>query len=232
LSSKHHVVLLPGLDGTGDLFFPIHPYLEKQFDIHIIKYSHESTFVQCVDSAEKQIPADVPVSLIAESFSGPVALALLSRKKFDYRASVLSATFTKTPLPWLTKIAKYLPNSLLCNSILNRKVIDIFATDDKTNNKVKSMSYKLLDIVSPADFKARINIINETDVSDQLGMIDMPLLYIQAINDRVVPARMGLEMRYGNKNITLTRVEGPHMILQSRPEVCADIITAFLSSNV
>jgi len=232
LSSKHHVVLLPGLDGTGDLFFPIRPYLDKQFDVHIIKYSSESTLAQCVDSAEEQIPADVPVSLIAESFSGPVALALLARNMFNYRASVLSATFVKTPLPWLTKIAKHLPNSLISNSIINRKVMDFFASDDKTSNKVKSMSYKLLDIVSPADFKARINIINKTDVSNQLDVIDIPLLYIQAINDRVVPARIGLEMRDANKNITLTHVDGPHMILQSRPQVCADIIMAFLSSNV
>ena len=86
-ADKTRVALLPGLDGTGENFAPIIPHLEQACSVQVIRYTNEQTFNDYVRSAERQLSGNNPVSLVAESFSGPIAISLIRRQPWQYLPS-------------------------------------------------------------------------------------------------------------------------------------------------
>ena len=231
MTDKHHIALLPGLDGTGILFDPIIPYLEDKFSLTVVEYSNQATLAEFVACAEAQLPKYVPLSLVAESFSGPIAISLLANKPFDFSASVLSATFSRSPMPLLTRFSRLIPEIAFEYSLLNRVILDFFGTDKETDQSVKDQIYKVSEKSSSKNFKTRIQLINSLDVTSQLKEVKVPLLYIRASNDRIVPAHSGPDISRHVKEMEIANVEGPHMILQARPKHCADLIIKHVTSS-
>jgi pimeloyl-[acyl-carrier protein] methyl ester esterase len=231
LHGDPHIALLPGLDGTGELFSPIVPFLEKHFEIHVVRYTDEFTFSDYVESAAAQLPKNGSISLVAESFSGPIAISLLASKNPIFQASVLSATFCKSPLPFLTQISKHLPEKLFSSNPVSKAFLDLLITGGDANSDVRKKARELLGKVNPKQFQSRINIINEINVSQELKDIEVPLLYIQATKDRIVLADSGSEIMKHAKNLKIERVAGSHLILQTQPEKCAELIINHVTSN-
>ena len=226
LADKPHIALLPGLDGTGELFFPILPLLRDRFEVHVLSYGDECSFDHYVASAAEQLPRQVSLSLVAESFSGPIAIRLLAEKKFDFGPSVLSATFCRSPLPMLSRLAAFMPEKLFGSHALSRVVVDSWVTGSAAAPELADKARDLLQRVGPGTFKRRIGIVADVDVSAELKTIGVPLLYIQAARDRVVFADSGAEILRHAQNIRLEKVDGSHMILQTRPAECAELIIA------
>ncbi len=71
-SSMPHFVLMPGFDGTGELFAPLIDALVPAHSFTIVRYSDECSLAECVSTAVSFLP-EPRVVLIAESFSAPVA---------------------------------------------------------------------------------------------------------------------------------------------------------------
>jgi pimeloyl-[acyl-carrier protein] methyl ester esterase len=231
LHDKTHIALLPGLDGTGELFSPIIPYLESHFEVHVVRYTDEFTFKDYLESALAQLPQSNPVSLVAESFSGPIAISLLSNQSSKFHPSVLSATFCKSPLPFLTQALKYLPESLFSSNLASKAILDLLVTGSDASLEVRNKARSLLKSVSPDKFQSRVNIVHEVDVTEELKDIDVPLLYIRATRDRIVLANSAAEIMKHGKNVHIEDVAGSHMILQTMPEVCAELIIKHVTSN-
>jgi pimeloyl-ACP methyl ester carboxylesterase len=222
--AKPLLALLPGLDGSGELFFPIVPYLRDRFEIHLVRYADEASFGDYVESAARQLPSGGPVSLLAESFSGPIAISLLAGRRASFQASVLSATFCKSPMPFVTRLARRMPDKLFGYNPASRAFVGLFATGRDASPEVTGKALELLQKVRPGLFRRRIGLVHDLDVTAELKAVEVPLLYIQATGDRIVPARSGAEIDRLARNIKLARVNGPHMILQTRPQECARLI--------
>jgi pimeloyl-[acyl-carrier protein] methyl ester esterase len=56
LSAAPHLVLLPGLDGTGELFAPLLQALDENVTTTVVRYGAELTFDEYVESAGKVLP--------------------------------------------------------------------------------------------------------------------------------------------------------------------------------
>jgi len=231
LPDKPHIALLPGLDGTGELFFPIVPHLEKRFEVHVVNYTDSVSFDDYVESAERQLPDSVPLSLVAESFSGPVAIRLLARDASRFLASVLSATFCKSPLPLFTRGSWRVPEILFGSNPVSRAFLDLLVTGSAESSDIRSKSRELLKSVGGRKFKERIGLVDAVDVGAELPKIDSPLLYIQATRDRIVLPNSAAEMMKLAKNMEIAQVDGPHMILQVRAKRCADLIVEHVTST-
>ena len=236
MSNKHHIALLPGLDGTGELFFPIIPFLEKDFEVHVIKYDYLQSFDDHVQCVIDQLPENTPISLVAESFSGPIALALLANKQRNFQASVLSATFCKSPLPqFVSHMWRYIPEFFFAMNPAYQLSLDWLAIGNDIDPDVRSRTHKILETIPPRYIQNRMCLVNEIDVSQLLKEIEVPLLYIQASRDHIVSRNSGLEIKQHINDMNIVSVDGPHMILQSEPKLCADLIiehiTTYLSTE-
>ena len=92
--------MLPGLDGTGALLEDFAAALAGHFDVEVIAYPHDELlgYSQLCGLVRMRLPQQDYV-LIAESFSGPVGLALAAERPAGLKALVLCASFARIDLP-------------------------------------------------------------------------------------------------------------------------------------
>lgn len=58
----------------------------------------------------------------------------------------------------------------------------------------------------------------KVDVTQQLAELIGELHYILATNDRLVSKRSVRRILNSNSNVAVSEIEGPHLILQTRPQ--------------
>jgi len=221
--------MLPGLDGSGELFQPLGELLGERFEILACRYPDLPDFDAYVDYAASLLPADRPVSLLAESFSGPVAIALLKRQPRRIGSAVLSATFAVSPRPLLNRLAALRPLAGFTHPALRRLAVDLFAMNGGDCGAARPLVMEVTARSDPAVLLRRVAILRRVDVRELLASIDAPVLCLRAERDRVVPARYVGMLADGLANARLVDIDAPHMLLQCRPRECAELILDFLA---
>src|SRR6266849_3187287 len=75
------LVLLPGMDGTGRLFGRFLRALPPAYSPIVVGYPADKVITNdaLVEHVQRFLPVDKPFALIAESFSGPIALRVATR---------------------------------------------------------------------------------------------------------------------------------------------------------
>ena len=157
-------------------------------------------------------------------------MIMLADKKVDFGASVLSATFCRSPLPFLTRASHYLPEKLFSISPVSYVILDLLVTGRNSDPEVRSKLREVVRKVNPRRRHNRIKLLSRLDVTEKIKRIDVPLLYIQATKDRIVHANSGAEIMKHAKNMKIEKVTGAHMILQTQPEKCAELIINHVTS--
>lgn len=224
MDAASHLVLLPGLDGTGELFAPLLHALDDGFPTSVVRYGAELTFDEYVESAGKALPDQCVV--IAESFSGPVAIALAARHPTKIRGLVLCATFAVSPFRTLLRAAKFAPKRLFRPNLLLPSMVNHFCFNG-ASIAVRPSPVAVVSTVPPAIIRARLACLATTDVRPLLPRIETPVLYLRASNDRVVSSRLSHELTSLLPNVKVGEIDGPHLLLQARPRECAAAITEF-----
>src|SRR5512147_2728475 len=71
------LLLLPGLDGTGELFAAFVAAL-REHEVRIITYPHDRAlgYPALEEFVREKLPRDQDYFLLAESFSGPVGISI------------------------------------------------------------------------------------------------------------------------------------------------------------
>ena len=100
------MVLLPGLDGTGQLFRPLVAALSRDLRPTVIGYPPHQPLglAELASLVLKRLPPE-KVILLAESFSGLVALTLLANAPSRFRGVILVGAFAEPPRPMLLRLA-------------------------------------------------------------------------------------------------------------------------------
>jgi pimeloyl-ACP methyl ester carboxylesterase len=212
------LVLLPGLDGSGELFDAFIRALPGDVATRVLAYPAREMGVQeLVDYVQERLP-EGEIVLLAESFSGLVALGLLSQTQRPFKAVIFCAAFACSPRPWLVPLAKRLSLSkrllrLAPDVVLKRWCLGRDAT--------AALLRHFRDVVQR--LPARI-------ISHRLGLIqrfrpprslNIPCFYLQAVDDRLVPEHAADWFQEHCAPFDLRRVRGPHFLLQANPQACA-----------
>jgi pimeloyl-ACP methyl ester carboxylesterase len=79
--------------------------------------------------------------------------------------------------------------------------------------------------------RARLSCLAAVDVRPLLSRIASPVLYLRASADRIVSSRLSRELTSQLPNVRVTEIDGPHLLLQSRPIECAAAIVSFVSTS-
>jgi pimeloyl-ACP methyl ester carboxylesterase len=223
-----HLILLPGLDGSGELFAPLVRELGDGVTTSVVRYGSELTFDEYVESAARALPDDAVV--VAESFSGPVGIALAARHPGKVRYLVLCATFARSPFRILLRFGKFIPVRAFAVNALTPAMLRHFCLNgDDTSLRPSVVS--VLSTVPPAILRARLACLACVDVSPLLRRIDTPVLYLRATRDRIVGARLSTTLTSQLPKISIAEIDGPHLLLQTRPRECATAIVDFISQH-
>lgn len=232
--SGQTIVFLPGMDGTGISFEPLGKLLPKNIDVKVIQYPTDKllSFQETVQCALDQIQTDQEgVIVVAESFSGPVAIELIGSGKLKANCLILCSTFTTSPRPLLLKLLEYLPLEWLMKIPFPTYVLSHVVEGGKeTADLFHAMWKRVKSQVSGKVLAHRLKVINQMDVRSWLPMIAIPCLYIQASSDRSVPASSLFDFIEGVPDLRVKRIKGPHFILQAQPQACWAAIQDFVDS--
>jgi len=232
--SNQNLVLMPGLDGTGLSFEPILQLLPADAKITIVRYPTDKLlpFAETVECAATQIPAGNPPIVIAESFSGPIAIQMIGSGRVKAKALILCATFAKSPRPIVWRLMRFLRLHLLIRPDMPKHFFKIVIGDDKLVVDLLPLWKKVHADVPARVMDHRLKIINQVDVTKWLKKLDVPCCYLQATDDRVIPSSCLADFENCIPNLEIKRIKAPHFILQAQPQACLDAIEEFMSLKI
>jgi pimeloyl-[acyl-carrier protein] methyl ester esterase len=214
------------MDGTGEMFAPFLPWLEPDFDCIVVRYPDRSaTYTQHEEIARRELPKDRPFVLLGESFSGPVAVSIAAAAPQGLLGIILCASFATCPhrlLSFFRPLAVLATPKLVPHFIAHHALLGSFATPELRAAHSRALSH-----VSSLTLTARLRAMAYIDVREQLRRLSVPLLYLRATADRVVPSRAGDEVAACARNARIVEIDGPHFLLQTQPRECARHIGAF-----
>jgi pimeloyl-ACP methyl ester carboxylesterase len=222
--------LLPGLDGTGILFRPLLAALPGDIRPSVITYPADRvlSLPEHARSALRQLPAGRSV-LVAESFSGLVALAMLMEAPSRIGGIVFAGAFAEPPRPLLTKFAPAISRFGTAirsapSFLLRRFCLGADATAEQLD-----LLREALAAVSPSVMAHRLALAGKRH--NFKGPFAVPCCYLQASHDRLVPA--GAASWFGERfaSFRLEIVQGPHFLLQTRPRECAQLIARMIRAH-
>ncbi|TNG03255.1 MAG: alpha/beta hydrolase [Gammaproteobacteria bacterium] len=225
------IFLLPGIDGTGEFFVPLKKALGPNTETNVVRYKDERTFEDYVESVASLLPDENAV-LIAESFSGPIALALMERYPSRIKCAVLSATFAISPFRKLTKVAEYVPTVFFTPNPLQARIVKTFCLPKEPESELLNLVMQVIYSITPITRKERLAVLSKVDMRPILSKITQPVLCLKASQDRVVAATLADMLVSGLPNVEVCEINGPHMLLQTCPDECAHEIIRFLSQCV
>lgn len=226
------VVLLPGMDGTGALFADFVSALDRSLQPVIVSYPKDQplNYAQLEGVVRSQLPGAGPYILLAESFSGPLAIALASSQPPGLVGLVLCCSFARNPRPLLTPLARLAGLLPFQEKYLDWLMPYLFGRHATAT--LRSAVKWALQRVSPDVLKTRLRAVLTIDVTRQLPQIRVPVLYLQAARDRVVPRAAMRRIAGGAPLLQTISIDAPHLLLQTRPREAATIVRQFAEGTV
>jgi pimeloyl-[acyl-carrier protein] methyl ester esterase len=225
-----HLLLLPGMDGTGRLFEPLLRCLSPLLVPVVVAYPADRAcgYAELLPLVEAVVPDGRDFLVLGESFSGPLALLLADRQSPGLRGVILCASFARTPLPsfarWLRALVRPLLFRLTPRWLIRHRLLGRFATE-----ALVGMLDAALADVRPEVLAARARAILAVDVGGPLQSCPVPILYLAAGEDRVVSRRSLAHIRRLQPGAEVATIASPHLLLQAVPEEAARVIQAFAS---
>jgi len=191
---KPLMVLIPGMDGTGELFYRQRPLLVPRFNVvaHRLRDDRdrmESLVSDLLARLDELAPAGEPAILVGESFGGALALSfalahpdrvagLVIVNSFPYFSPQLRlrlAILGVSMLPWgAMRIVRRATAWRMHSRHTHRKDLRQFLT--------------LMRQTTRSGYVNRLRILTGYDVRRRLGEIQPPTLFLAASDDHLVPA--------------------------------------------
>lgn len=226
MSDRPTLILMPGLDGTGRLFEPLTGCFPDDLRYRIAAYppNRERSLEQMARGVVDGLPPG-PIILLAESFSGLVALTLLRQRTTAIRSVIFCAAFAGSPHPLLLGVARRLPAAGKAVQALPPAVLRPFVFGRHGDRDLAMQLKRALGQVSPGVLTHRLRLMAEAKAMGRPPHA-IPCHYLQATRDRMVPARAAQWFARHFAPFHLWRVDGPHMLLQTRPRECARLIAS------
>jgi pimeloyl-ACP methyl ester carboxylesterase len=222
------LILLPGMDGTGILFQPFVAALGTSYSVKVVSYPSdvEMEYSELEAVARAALPKNEPFIIVGESFSGPIAVSLAASCSDQIKGVILCCSFVRNPYPFFSKlksIAGALPIRIVPKAILNYFALGAYATES-----LKALLQTTISKVSPSVLRARLRAILSVNVTEKLSSLSVPVLYLRASRDFVVPSSASETVASLNQRVTITEIEAPHLLLQAAPNEAAQAVATFI----
>ncbi len=204
------LVLLPGFDGGGTFFAPLLKALEAQAQAEVLTYPERPLgYETLAEALLPRLPEDGDYVLLGESFGGPLSILLAAKAKAKPKGLILAASFARSPFPMMGFLLPTMrptlldpPGGLIASLLLR--------ADDR---ELAMRIHAAIKALPPEVVMARAKAVLDCNVEKTLATLDMPILYIQGVQDKLVSASVGQRMKLTSPHLTIARVQTPHFVL-------------------
>ena len=219
-------VLLPGLDGTGELFAPFVAAAPQGINAIVVDYPTSKASIDALERRALEKVTDGCI-VIAESFSGPIGVRIAADDRV--RALILCNSFIKSPIvPALRHLviaplfAIPIPAFMLRFLLLGRRA-----------NPALVMSARSALRRLPASIVAhRVRQVLQTEERSTIRSLRKPVLYLRGLSDNLVSERSWRDLQAIRPDAQIVRIPGPHMLFQVSPAECWNAIERFVEESV
>jgi pimeloyl-[acyl-carrier protein] methyl ester esterase len=217
------IVLLPGMDGTGELLAPLANQLSMQRSVQVIAYPNDRPLAYrdlvafVIERAPKQ-----RFVVLGESFSGPIAIEVAAS---DNRVAglVLASSFARHPMPaMLRPLASIFDVTLMPARLVAAALLGSAGTPD-----LKARFIQVLAKVPREIIRARALDVLGVDKRDRLRDVECPLLYLHGRFDWLVRKKCLDEIRSIQPKCQVRRFDASHMLLETHTDAAAEAINQF-----
>lgn len=222
------IVLLPGLDGTGLLFEPFLAEVPSDVEVSVIAYPQDLSSVE--DLSEYVLSQLVePCLLVAESYSGPIALAVAKKRADLVVGLVLCATFVSSPNSIVLTMCALIPARLMKMSGAIRPLVNFVCFGGAASKELLTKFASILKGLRAETIKKRLKVL--AGLEGAMVSIHVPVLILRAKHDLLVLPK-------ASRALTLTvpakviEIDGPHFLMQVKPQLCWREIEAFRTAMI
>jgi len=223
-----HLILLPGLDGTASLMASVGACLSQRHFTEVIQYpANLVRYDEIADWLKPQLPSDAYV-IVAESFSGPLAVIIAAAKPDGLKAVILVASFARSPRRFPAFLAAILYLLPIRSPFLIR-LTQGFLVGKWGKNTFPQEFAQIMRSVPRKTLVGRLREVLQVNLAGFLKAVAIPRLLVAASGDALVPVARSNEI--GAAGWSVIRLEGPHFLCLARPDEVAFAIEEFLAAN-
>ena len=215
------IVLLPGLDGTGALFEGFVRAAPAGVSLDVVALPPKPfSYAELAEHLSSTLRLSPDTILLAESFSGPLAITLAARH--TVAALVLCNTFVAPPRP---RALRALAIPLVFHVRPPAALVRWLLVGPAASDALVAQARAAIAAVPPSVLAARVRAVLSVAVADQLARVAAPILYLRGSEDRLVPdASVKALLAAAPQPVSLVRLAGPHLLLQALPTAAWDAI--------
>jgi len=225
-------LLLPGIDGSGRLFRPLLDAGPRRLAPLVVPLPADRPlgYDEYLDLVRAALPRRGRFAILAESFSGPLAVRLAAERPPGLAALILAATFLNRPLaPWLVPLAPLIGPGLFSLPLLPVAIRLLLCGLDAPDEVVEEIREATAE-VPPRVLARRAHEALAVDVRQELAATEVPLLFLAPDGDRLIRTDAADDVLAARPDAEVVRLDSPHTILQVRPQACLAAIEDFLET--
>ena len=228
--TKPLLILLPGMDGTGELFAPFLRELDSDIEVLVVAYPCDEAwnYLQLEHHVRGYLPINRPYVLLGESFSGPIAIAIAASRPPQLIGLILCCTFARNPQALLAPFRaclRLLPKQFLPDWCIWKPMLAGYVTPE-----LKRILLEATAKVSSRALQTRGIAALSVDYTDMVSSLTLPILYLRALDDWVVPKSATLHLLAQSPHIVVVDFHAPHFLLQVKARDAARVIERFFRS--
>jgi pimeloyl-[acyl-carrier protein] methyl ester esterase len=226
------LVLLPGMDGKGELFAGFIKALPDTLPAKAIRYPANIflSYAELLPLVLSACPVNEPFVLLAESYSTPLAIQFAATNPPNLKGLILCAGFASSPRSGLLRILGRLAAPYMFRGPLP-KFADRLLLGTNAPASLRASLQTAISFVAPNVLASRLLAVLTCNVCTELGRIEAPILYLQATHDRLVPPRCAEEIREIKPHTEMAFIEASHLLLQREPQQAAEVVTRFIRQH-
>jgi pimeloyl-ACP methyl ester carboxylesterase len=227
---KQRLVLLPGMDGTGNLFADFVKALPDTFEAEIVSYPPDAfvPYSELIPLVRSFTPPSEPFVLVAESFSTPLAIQYAAMNPPNLKGLVICAGFAASPVRGWLRFIGLLLSPILFGVAIPKSLIKLMLVGPTAPPSLLATVSNTVLSVQPKVLSARFRAVLDCDAIAELTQVAVPILYLQATQDRLVPASCLEEILRIKPLTVVAAINGPHLLFQREPMQTAEVVARFV----
>ncbi len=188
------MVLVPGMDGTGELFYRQVPLLEKSYSVATYALRDDATNMEALADDLRQVieraaPMEKRAIVMGESFGGTVALTTALRYPKHVSGLVILNSFPYFSPQFRLRLAIAAVSLVPWGAMsLVRHATSFFMHSRHTHREELKKFLELTARTTRAGYRNRLGILKTYDVRERLCEIRCPTLFLAAEKDHLVPS--------------------------------------------
>jgi pimeloyl-[acyl-carrier protein] methyl ester esterase len=217
------------MDGSAHLFGPLRDAAPSDVDVVAIGYPPGAAngYDDLMPQVRASLPADRPYYLLGWSFSGPLALMLAAEHPPGLQGVVLAASFARNPVPRLPRWARRFATPVVFRfypaASRLKALLGGYGTPE-----VRGLLARAHADAGNVALATRARATLFVDATAALAACRVPVLYLRASKDGVIPASCSEEIQRLLPSVEIAEITGPHLALVTNPAAAWTALSAFM----